>query len=473
MSSRWSRISQQIFITCNGRCNLYGSSIAGRLNCWTARIYAKRYYSGTHLYSAVLADERVADGGAKTTINNEWGNAFAKTKEDFTILKEASQKRARRPLRTDPLDIDTIDENLEARAQKDQDEPFIQESETQWEGFISLSMETVLKYPTEPGTTRPPLPATTVPVTSKWGVNDLPPQSLWSGEMRRQKSFARKMSIKKAAITEVAAMRLILRLMHLVQLSGCSKRVLDDVLGYESQPALHTYAQVPSDKQKMLIKKLADYTVTVLHPLSAWEGDDRFGFPIASPNYRKHGKITGDQIGSVPVQAFVFRQLKDMNYRLYRHFQAYTSQEISFERLVARICDVLLHATVPPNIDTLNILLLGFQETNSKEEIRAEVVAFLRSFQSWTTLRVNELYCAAILRQYRRQDDLERFSDFISLMRGRKNGLMLAKPDISISEACNGRLIRRANGKVNQARTSNADHVLGNGKRCSPFRRLQ
>ena len=65
-------------------------------------------------------------------------------------------------------------------------------------------------------------------------------------------------------------------------------------------------------------------------------------------------------------------------------------------------------------------------------------------------IRPNEITCVAILDHYTETRRPELFSQFVALMRGANNALMLARPDITVNEAGQGRLIRVSEQKVYQ-----------------------
>jgi hypothetical protein len=113
---------------------------------------------------------------------------------------------------------------------------------------------------------------------------------------------------------------------------------------------------------------------------------------------------------------------------------------------VAKICHNLLTSSAPPDIETFNLLLLGFHRWNRPELCHIVIVAL-----DDAKVRPNELTCAAALRHFVNTDDPTLFSEYISRMRGMTNSLMLARPDVRIeSEGARRRLIRTESGKVYQ-----------------------
>ena len=432
----WSRAGQQVGTACNGRCSSCRSNFIGRINCWATSVRASRYHSGTFSYSAILATACIFDVNVKAARNKQWDEALANAREEVAAVEKSTQETAAR--------LSKQSSRVSAAAQSP-DGPFSWEAQDD-QTWPELSIETVIKYPTEAGAARPRFPATFLPVTSKWGANDLPPQSLWSSDVRRNKAAQRAPSEKTTCITEVSVMCLILRLLHLVGISGSSKEQLAEILGSNNAESLATYAELSSASQIALVSQLAQYTDRNICSLSPWQSDDRPDFPITSPHYRHHTALPRPQN-----LRFIRHHRKQMIYRLYKAFSSYHSREMTFKSLVARVCNNLLTSPVQPDIDALNMLLVGFQSARAKDDVRDSVMIFLASYQHWTATRVNEIYCATYLRHYQQMNDLKRFTKFISLMRGQKRGLMLARPETLITEASQGRLRRRPSGKVNQA----------------------
>lgn len=122
--------------------------------------------------------------------------------------------------------------------------------------------------------------------------------------------------------------------------------------------------------------------------------------------------------------------------------------------MLENICSVLLLAPSPPDVTTYNLLLTHLTRLQQNELVRMVLESFDES-----SVRPNEITISATLKFYTLSNDRKGFRGYVNRLRGRNGGLVLARPDIKITAAADGRLIGR-NGKVTQEPPKNL-HVFG------------
>jgi hypothetical protein len=450
MLSPWSRAGQQVIATCPGRCQACGPGLLGRFNCWGARVHAKRYHSGTFLYSAILAGACIVDSSAKAIRNKEWETALSKAKEDVESIEKIAEERANRLLASESSATETIREALRTNIWEDEDDPDTLPTPLPEpsHNYVPLTVGSVLRYPIEVGGLRPRWPQSTVPITSKWEGEALPPQSLWSSDNRRKIAGSREWYPKRLCIVEVEAMRLVLHLMMVVGLNEKSEIDLEDMMGSDCPvDVVHSYARHSIGTQRRVRQLiLQPYIWEHIHPLKPWEDDQRPEFSVVSPNYKRYLLMAPEDARE---------STRNLNYKIYREFDKDKLKSTSLQHVVLLICDHLLRSPAPPNIETLNVILLGFEGFEATKATsnrhRVDLVNAVVNFRRSTPIRVNELYCAGILRHYRQTDKPRAFLGFITKMRAERGHLMLAKPDVFINTESKGRLRRREDGRVAQA----------------------
>lgn len=136
---------------------------------------------------------------------------------------------------------------------------------------------------------------------------------------------------------------------------------------------------------------------------------------------------------------------KDLNRSIVGLFQAFENGEITKGALASRICHNLLVSEAPPDTWTYN-LLLSHASRLGVPEITDPVIRSMITAQ----IRPNEVTFTVILDFFVSEGNREGFFAYLHRALGDKRGLMLARPDIQITEAGENYLIPRENGKIIQ-----------------------
>ena len=122
--------------------------------------------------------------------------------------------------------------------------------------------------------------------------------------------------------------------------------------------------------------------------------------------------------------------------------------------MLENICSLLLLAPSPPNVTTYNLLITHLTHLQQNELVKMVLESFNESH-----IRPNEITITATLKFLTVSNDRRGFRGYVNRLRGRHGGLMLARPDIKVTAAAEGRLIRRKT-KVIQEAPKNI-HVFG------------
>lgn len=454
--SLFSRASGSIGSSCGSArcfCDSWGIN---RTSCSNARALWKRHQSGTYLYTAIFAAALTVDAREKSRRTQQWDDALAQVNEEAELLKAAANEREKKLKKRGrfveafveqdsvfnsdaPLDLEkTIDDQngivrnfsplnpvpltLDSIQKHSLDEPR--------HASVKHLFRSTLKSSVNGGEIRTP-------------QNWLPPQSIGAGSnVRRRVRDDNTWTQKKINLMEIAVARLVLDILRSGAVGTMSSATASQVKeGFERlQPwveaaqALDTASGFnPTWYNDFLAHRL------VIANLDKWEKDDRPAWPIQPPTYRPDTHINlqkGRELLHNSLQTS-FRQWEAASQRS----NSVAEDADAFTFLCLEVCDALLQSSAAPDITTLNILLVGFLESQRVLPVTKQRLLFkLDTFRRNTNLRPNEITCATTLKAYRKAKDWQGLSKYLALMRGEGQGLMLARPDTRITAASQGRV---------------------------------
>jgi hypothetical protein len=224
--------------------------------------------------------------------------------------------------------------------------------------------------------------------------------------------MSRPWSAKKLSVMELSIARLVLNLFIMMDVSE------EPPSNLMVMPAvIRDYARLSRKDQRILVDHIT-HQLASAKSAESWERLERppLGIPLPSYNMKDDGSH--------------HNIARDLNDSLLSLLRAYKKGEISFKALILKICTNLLISPAPPDIQTCNILLLGFHKLRLNHISKCN-----RLFDFWvdvlqeTRIRPNEITCATILANYRKRNLADEFAYFVALMRGHFGGLMMAKPE--------------------------------------------
>jgi hypothetical protein len=286
--------------------------------------------------------------------------------------------------------------------------------------------EDVIRYSLDPGGERPPwTPHTALDPTNP---SDMPPQSLWSSDMQREKAVKTLWTSKKLTMSEVAVTKGVVKMFILANLSGLPPSQLMYI-----PEGVRDLARLPLSEQQSLVQDL-DYEIDLVKKSEAWERKQRPYLGIPLPNYDQSEDLSHVEI------------VRDLNESILSLIQAFKNGDIRAKDLIAKMCNNLMVSPAPPEIHTTNIILIAFRSLHRRLNFRRSeeegIVDIWIEVMRTAAIRPNELTCASILSWYRKRGLPNEFALFVARMRGHRGSLMLARPEVKITEASQGRLIR-------------------------------
>lgn len=397
MQTIWSRIAQGSAAgsACKcPQCLTFAGGLTRRVGAGATRQKPKYLTSSTLWYSGIFAAAATLDAGSKIRRREKWDKAIAEVKEE--LGKEET--------------IGSVGDNGKARESVQEDESALYSPHVLDEAFEEL--EPTFKERRWPANTGPPLLA-----------HNLAPESIYARRRRREKVEVRQWTAKKLETISLSVDLLQLRIM-IALING----------GLSDEAAL----AVPDDFAANLLRTkegLHAHKTTLKHDLRQVRlaNNDLEGYERKSPHLplNTFSAAEADEHGFHAIQT-----PRELNVALQSLLKQHKRQKITTPTLLARICFNLSASSLPPNLDTYNTLLLGL----SAAEQPHIVTHVIRSMKQ-CNLRPNETSIAAILNHYTATDDAASFLHFVETMRGKHLGLALARPDIRITAASNGRLV--------------------------------
>lgn len=408
MQSLWTRATQ---LACTCRCPscLHQKvSAARKVSTIAGRLTSRPFTTGTFLYSAIFAAACAVDGGAKSQRRKQWDDAISKTKQEISALEQSTNERAK-----------SILGSLDGAAEQLQEEV----------DSARLTLDDVIAWSPGIYDKRPAIPTSTIDYPDS---ENLPPQSIYSGPIRRKKASEIPWTNKKINMTELAIARLVLHMFIAIDIDGKSGAELEAL-----PESVRPFASLSREEQRKAAEAIRMEVHDYVRYLQPWERGVRRELPVPPPNY--------DQ----PATPFGEAQKLRLTKTIGTLFKDLDNNKIDYQTLVVNISDHLLTSPVPPSLQAFNILVLGFLEQKQRQS-RFIMIEALVNLCREAYYRPNEFTCAGILRAYRLSDRPDKFAKFVSLMRAKGDSLMLARPDISINAKSQGRLVRKQD-KILQA----------------------
>lgn len=256
----------------------------------------------------------------------------------------------------------------------------------------------------------------------------LAPNSMYAEDWQRDNLAKRSWTLKKVAMMQTSMDILLLEMIRELQLRDESY-LASESISADFRPAFHQEAEDIASRlderhDRLRILRRAHFDMTHYTLPDAPEKE----FPIP-PDENSMCNYAEDGEGHSRAMQ------RELNESLRRLFSLHSRQKINRPTMYGHILYSLSTSPAPPNMDTFNNLLLGFSA--AEDPIITNVI---RSFRR-CHMRPNEMTLATVLNHMAKSDNLDGFRYWIELIRGRNNGLALARPDVAITEASRARLI--------------------------------
>ncbi|OCK97632.1 uncharacterized protein K441DRAFT_655503 [Cenococcum geophilum 1.58] len=435
MHTLWSRAIQTRYTCRCASCISNTTALARRATIVAGRRLGRPGPSSTLLYSTIFATAAIVDGRAKRNRRDQWDAAISSAKESVNPAKDSVEwtstvegdvegtdawfPESWKAPWLDGSDIKLVNRTVGMEVINDGIIDLEQRSGNDLEGDIEDLWELLA------GGTRMDWPLNT---GAKLILHHLPPQSLWAPDHIRAKALRRRRCAwKKMRRIEMSVAKLVYGLLERIKLYGQSEVAVNALpVSVQSVAALEPEEfHISANDISLCLASVIQTPIDLV---------DKVHSPnVVRPTYSQdvHGE---------------FHAICDeMNNALQSIFRHRPTEPERAKVLVAKICHNLLVSPAPPDIQTYNILITGFARLEQPDLCSVVIDSLLE-----TKIRPNEITCAAILDFYTRTNQPTEFSNFVALMRGINQGLMLAKPDIWINNAGKSRLVHLSNGKTVQ-----------------------
>ncbi|KAI9713094.1 MAG: hypothetical protein M1820_001079 [Bogoriella megaspora] len=435
MQKLWSRTFQTSPGRCP-RCRPSSPGIARKSATFaSARTLVRPFASSTILYTTVFAVATVYDGKRKRERREQWDAAIAKARYSVAALQEQTEEIIEEEEYI-PI-VESLEEIPEDQMEEDSYRAGVKQDakpDSEWvlydsakEGYMVMEepspSDMSLLDEVQPNERQAPVNMG-ISATSKHHTD---PQSIYASRFTRHKAGTKLHTPKKMRTIDLSIEKLVIRALLHAKLHD-----LDTIrLGHDSMPdAIH--GLVSSSR-----KDLEELLATTQSKLDAAKNLDphtpREPIPPPSTNYYPP-TFHQDQLCPTNTAAF------NLNSSLSSLFRLALEGTLPSHLLIAKITHNLLISSYPPDITTYNTLLRGFARLHNHG---AYVLMAIDSLHE-THIRHNELTYIEILRYYIRANNAKDFSLFVGRMRGKGNGIMLAKDGIRVTHASAGRLVPNA-----------------------------
>lgn len=400
--------------------------------------------TSTCVYTTVFAAGLAIDAKAKRIRSEQWDSAFETIQEELRALQRpahrsttgvAPERDTLRSVEATPSDLDwddafkvagmdMIEDAVLDKRQEQLDTSLV--PEVLWDLLrpdARLDGPSLLEWPASTG-------------SSPGSRYNLPPQSLWALESVRLKALRNRVTRKKLALQELSVCSLIHNILRHTEVHLFSGGDLASLSPHIAAVAYLT------DHEKLKARREINANI------GAFEKTSQEDWPEDSMSIRTGPKLPAEPSYSQDSDGDFHHITNQLNGAIKKLFEEYHGKhgEPQFIAVAAaKICHNLLISTAAPNLQTFNILLTGFRKWDQPRLVDVVIKEL-----DGCKIRPNEITCAAILNHYAENRRPAQFSEFVAKMRGASNALMLAKPNVTINEAGNGRLIRASEKKVLQ-----------------------
>ena len=258
-------------------------------------------------------------------------------------------------------------------------------------------------------------------------LDRLPPQSVYASDQDKRRAMEITWTPKKIRIMEISQLRLVLRVL------------IDSGLFDEPPACLDAYPEpirslVALDcKSLELLVSEANATLKSIKADEPW----RTGYGDPRPPFTPFYSLDNDGHYRTIHRRF--------NINLRSLFDRYGAGKLPLKHLITQMGNELLTSPAPPNMHTYNILIVELARLRAPPLVDAVFDSLLEA-----SIRPNEITCAALLTHYARRNSPREFVRLVELMRGRRRGLMLARPEVFIDDESAKRLVPKEDGRIIQ-----------------------
>ncbi|KAF2723872.1 hypothetical protein K431DRAFT_282564 [Polychaeton citri CBS 116435] len=384
--------------------------------------------SGTFVYSGIIAAAAAYDARIKNQRRDKWDSAIAEMRQEL----ECDQKRIDERRQVLSAEMDAMDLKIEEDGIEEENGHSLEEcspvsydvQEETAEGYrYSTDLAETNNEPYDPfEDIQPRSEPARWPANTYGPVNtrNVAPESLYATTDSKQRAAKRRWTRKKIENMNIQISLLQVRLVLLLHERGWLKEAVAAVP--------HAYGAYLKQPTSVFVGACEEIT-------SKGKSLSLYDHQLSGYNREADSSILCDY----HQDAFGhFHDINfDLNESLQQLFSLHFRQQLAMPALIAKITQNLTISTAPPNVETFNILLAGFSRVR-EHEANSYVIRAIR----YSKIRPNEVTLNRILSHYVDTSDPKGWGIWIGRLRGKYGGVMLARPDVSVNEASEGRLVK-------------------------------
>ncbi|KAF2488079.1 hypothetical protein BDY17DRAFT_290224 [Neohortaea acidophila] len=408
MQTLWARVAQARASCHCPQCLPRANGIARRASAAASRRIPQYLTSSTLWYSGIFAAAATFDAAAKMRRREQWDQVISEMKQELKQPVTTTACHTTEAVVEDRLETESKELVYSSVEELDDEESDIfrdvepQESKAFW--------------PTNTG--------------AALKKHHLAPESIFAPNERHAQVDKKTLTPKKVAEIQMALDMLQLEIFQELQRRGWSQKAANAVPADFARNIMLSSDELARHMSRKRAKRerlfLAEPSLS--------------GFPSGLERLQLCN-FTQDN-ASLSQQS-----VRDLNRTIRELFDMQAEQKLSKAALLGRLTYNLSSCSAPPNLKTFNTLLIGF--TRIQEPAFTDmVIKRLRRAH----MRPNEVTLNAVLRHYTRTNQAHEFALWLAYIRGKGEGLALARPDITITEAGRSRLVRQEHrpDKINQ-----------------------
>lgn len=408
MQTVWTRVAQTRTACRCARCEIKSRLTRHSATATPGKRPTRYFTSSTLLYSGIFAAAATADAQVKDRRRAQWDRAIEDVKRG---LEDVGSPQSRTVAEADLGSKDYFDEN--------------------WEGLRDL--EAVGEGKMWPQNFGAPFEQ------YNWS-----PQSIYAVSGLRQKYQTWTWTPKKLRLMSLQMDKLTLRTLIWLHERG----VLQDA-SWDSSEGKHgrAFAQLVGLSRRDLVHlhRVLEERVVLAKAIDSNEDTSAFSECAGIlTDYRHHA----DSDGVTTARA--------LHTDVSKMLDAHRKADSTPAQTLLRVLFELTQSLAPPKLSTFNLLLQAFNK-NDYAETTLNIFRAMRS----SHIRLNETSLHEMIKYYIRADDYSGFCHLLDLMNGNAGGLCLARPDILITPASQGRLHRvQRFGKERIIQTPSANPIV-------------
>lgn len=435
MQTLWTRVAQTRTACRCSQCLPALQATSRRATVAATQRVPKYITSSTLWYSGVFAVAATYDASRKMRRREEWERVIAEAQDELEVVEATIEQNTRAEIVEETVEKNIEDQQndiVKSTATSETTNETTNDPKLSYDGdVLDISRElerhldtTISTIPARINGENANKPILLDQVPFK--PFHMAPQSIYADALQKQRLATKCWSGKKLELVEMC--------MDLLQLKAFAEINERGLLADAKACVPDEYARFFA-LDRLKLAGMYNVCVSDLKRLKNSRWDEYAAYSRSyngTPLCRYEQDAAGDHLATT----------RELNHSLRQLFKRHNSSEpdddapLSTAELLAKVWYNVHVSPAPPNIDTFNILILGFARAREPAQAR-NVISALHLCH----VRPNEVTLSAILRFFTATRDARAFSLWFGYVRGWYDGLSLARPDVVVNRAARDRLV--------------------------------